>query len=87
MQNGVEKLGIEPDKILLDAPCSGEGLIPLDPARKTSKSMADIRFCATREDELLDAAVEKLSPGGTIVYSTCSIAFFITFSFTFSFSQ
>jgi NOL1/NOP2/sun family putative RNA methylase len=70
----IEKLGIEPDKILLDAPCSGEGLIPLDPSRKTSKTMADIRFCATREDELLDAAVSVLAPGGTIVYSTCSIA-------------
>ncbi|MGY5858228.1 MAG: RsmB/NOP family class I SAM-dependent RNA methyltransferase [Candidatus Thorarchaeota archaeon] len=70
----VENLGIEPDRILLDAPCSGEGLIPLDPTRKTSKTMADIRFCATREDELLDAAVKVLAPGGTIVYSTCSIA-------------
>jgi NOL1/NOP2/sun family putative RNA methylase len=70
----VEKLGLEPDRILLDAPCSGEGLIPLDPTRKTSKSMADIRYCATREDELLEAAVKVLAPGGTIVYSTCSIA-------------
>ena len=70
----IEKLNIEPDRILLDAPCSGEGLIPLDPTRKTSKSMADVRFCATKEDELLDAAVTVLAPGGTIVYSTCSIA-------------
>ncbi len=70
----VEKLNIEPDRILLDAPCSGEGLIPLDPTRKTSKTMADVRFCATKEDELLDAAVTVLAPGGTIVYSTCSIA-------------
>ncbi len=70
----IEKLNLEPDRILLDAPCSGEGLIPLDPTRKTSKSMADVRFCATKEDELLDAAVSILTPGGTIVYSTCSIA-------------
>lgn len=70
----IEKLNLEPDRILLDAPCSGEGLIPLDPTRKTSKSMADVRFCATKEDELLDAAVRILAPGGTIVYSTCSIA-------------
>ncbi len=70
----IEKLNLEPDRILLDAPCSGEGLIPLDPTRKTSKSMADVRFCATKEDELLDAAVSILAPGGTIVYSTCSIA-------------
>ena len=70
----VVKLGLEPDRILLDAPCSGEGLIPLDPTRKTSKSMADIRFCATREDELLDASVNILAAGGTIVYSIFSIA-------------
>jgi len=63
-----------PDKILLDAPCSGEGLIPLDPTRKTSKTMADIRYCATREDEMLEAAINALKEGGTIVYSTCSIA-------------
>ncbi|MHA2143206.1 MAG: RsmB/NOP family class I SAM-dependent RNA methyltransferase [Candidatus Thorarchaeota archaeon] len=68
------KLGRTPDKILLDSPCSGEGLIPLDPSRKTSTSMADIRFCATREDELLEAAVNVLPSGGIMVYSTCSIA-------------
>ncbi len=70
----LDDLPFKPDKILLDAPCSGEGLIPLDPTRKTSKSMADIRFCATREDEMLEAAVNVLSEGGSMVYSTCSIA-------------
>ncbi|NHI83893.1 MAG: RsmB/NOP family class I SAM-dependent RNA methyltransferase [Candidatus Thorarchaeota archaeon] len=70
----LDELRIEPDKIMLDAPCSGEGLIPLDSNRKTSKSMADIRFCATREGNMLDAAVRSLAPGGTMVYSTCSIA-------------
>jgi 16S rRNA C967 or C1407 C5-methylase (RsmB/RsmF family) len=70
----LDNLKFEPDRILLDAPCSGEGLIPIDPTRKTSKTMADIRYCATREDEMLDAAVNVLADGGTIVYSTCSIA-------------
>lgn len=70
----LDNIPFEPDKILLDAPCSGEGLIPLDPTRKTSKTMADIRFCATREDEMLEAAVNVLAEGGTMVYSTCSIA-------------
>ncbi len=70
----LDNLPFKPDKILLDAPCSGEGLIPLDPTRKTSKTMADIRFCATREDEMLVAAVNILAEGGTLVYSTCSIA-------------
>lgn len=70
----LDQLGITPDYILLDAPCSGEGLIALDPSRKRSKSMADIRFCATKQDALLDAAITALAPGGTLVYSTCSIA-------------
>ncbi len=70
----VGRLGISPDRILLDAPCSGEGLIPRDPSRKTSKSMADIRYCATRQDEMLDAALGALRPGGILVYATCSIA-------------
>ncbi len=70
----IDKLEIRPDKILLDAPCSGEGLIALDPERKTSKSMADIRYCATRQDEMLDSALNVLKEEGTLVYSTCSIA-------------
>jgi NOL1/NOP2/sun family putative RNA methylase len=70
----LDNLPFKPDRILLDAPCSGEGLIPLDPSRKTSKTMADVRFCATREDEMLEAAVNALAEGGTMVYSTCSIA-------------
>lgn len=70
----LEDIDIEPQRILLDAPCSGEGLIPIDPSRKTSKSMADIRYCATREGDMLEAAVQKLKAGGIIVYATCSIA-------------
>ena len=70
----ISTLEVEPNRILLDAPCSGEGLIALDPQRKTSKTAADIQYCSTLQDELLDAAVRKLAPGGVIVYSTCSIA-------------
>ena len=70
----IENITQEPDRILLDAPCSGEGLIPLDPTRKTSKTLADIHYCATREDEFLDAAVRKLKDGGHLVYATCTIA-------------
>ncbi len=70
----LDRMKLSPHRIMLDAPCSGEGLIPLDPSRKTSKSMADIRFCATREEEMLEASVSALTQGGTLVYSTCSIA-------------
>jgi NOL1/NOP2/sun family putative RNA methylase len=70
----IGELNVQPNRILLDAPCSGEGLIALDPNRKTSKTAADIRYCSTLQDKLLDAAVKKLGIGGVIVYSTCSIA-------------
>ena len=70
----INNLGIKPDRILLDAPCSGEGLIALDPERKTSKSMADIRYCATRQDEMIESALDALKVGGKLLYSTCSIA-------------
>ncbi|MBD3406015.1 MAG: NOL1/NOP2/sun family putative RNA methylase [Candidatus Lokiarchaeota archaeon] len=70
----ISELGLRPDKIMLDAPCSGEGLIPIDSSRKTSKSMADIRYCATRQEEMLEEAISVLAPGGVLVYATCSIA-------------
>jgi NOL1/NOP2/sun family putative RNA methylase len=70
----IGELKIEPNRILLDAPCTGEGLIALDPTRKTSKTSADIHYCSTQQGKLLDAAVNKLAPGGVVIYSTCSIA-------------
>lgn len=60
-------------KILLDAPCTGSGLIPIDPTRKRSRELKDITFCSSIQMKLLKAAVENLESGGEIVYSTCSI--------------
>ena len=60
-------------KILLDAPCTGSGLIPIDPRRKTSRDYEDIRFCSTIQTKLLRAGIKCLSTGGELVYSTCSI--------------
>ena len=60
-------------KILLDAPCTGSGLIPVDPSRKTSRSFEDIKFCSNIQMKLITAAVEALERGGELVYSTCSI--------------
>lgn len=70
----IEKLGVKVDKILLDAPCSGEGVIAKDRTRKTSRETADIAFCSNLQRELVDAAMKALKPGGTLVYSTCSFA-------------
>ena len=70
----VPKLGIEFDKILLDAPCSGEGLIPLDPSRKTKTKPEDLKNFQRTQLILLASGFKVLKRGGYMVYSTCSIA-------------
>lgn len=62
------------DRVLLDAPCTGEGVIPLDPSRKRSRTLKDIFQMARLQEELLEAAALLARPGGHIVYTTCSIA-------------
>ena len=59
------------DKVLLDAPCSGSGtLSPLNPVRWSEKLLAK---CVLLQRALLKKAFELLKPGGTLVYSTCSV--------------
>jgi NOL1/NOP2/sun family putative RNA methylase len=69
----LNKLDIKADKILLDAPCTGEGLIREDPSRKKSKTFADIKKMAKIQTQLLNAGLKVLKPGGELLYSTCSI--------------
>jgi len=67
-------IGIQADAVLLDAPCTGEGLIPVDPSRKQSRNADDITILAKVQQKLILAASQLLRVGGVLVYSTCSFA-------------
>jgi len=62
------------DRVLLDAPCAGLGIISRDSSVKTSKTFDDIQKCSKLQKELVLAAFDILKVGGTLVYSTCSIS-------------
>ena len=62
------------DKILVDAPCSGEGMFRKEEAAVTDWSPETVEMCAQRQKEILDSAAEMLRPGGILCYSTCTFA-------------
>lgn len=62
------------DKIMVDAPCSGEGMFRKNPEAASEWSLANVKNCAARQSEILDNAAEMLVPGGKIVYSTCTFS-------------
>ena len=60
------------DKIILDAPCSGEGMFRKNDDAITQWSMDKVNECAYIQRNLLDAAMTLLKPGGKLIYSTCT---------------
>jgi len=61
------------DRILLDVPCSGTGVIRRHPDIKLLRTPEDIDNLVNRQASILDAVWPLLAPGGMLVYSTCSI--------------
>jgi len=62
------------DRILVDAPCSGEGMFRKDPSIISHWKETLPASCARTQLALLEAAAEMLAPGGTLVYSTCTFS-------------
>lgn len=60
------------DRIMLDAPCSGEGMFRKDPSAIEEWSPASVALCANRQWDILQDAIAMLKPGGTLAYSTCT---------------
>ena len=60
------------DRILVDAPCSGEGMFRRQLEARDEWSAGSPRGCADRQLEILEAAAKMLAPGGALVYSTCT---------------
>ncbi len=86
LKNNLQRLGIKncivynqdarffeykADKILLDAPCSGNYTVEDNWYEK--RNIDDIKSCARTQKELLSKAIKNLKPGGILVYSTCSL--------------
>ncbi|QOL14882.1 16S rRNA (cytosine(1407)-C(5))-methyltransferase RsmF [Dickeya dianthicola] len=61
------------DAILLDAPCSGEGVVRKDPAAMSHWSLESIADIAATQRELILSAFHALKPGGVLIYSTCTL--------------
>ena len=62
------------DRVLVDAPCSGEGMFRKEEAAVTDWSQETVEMCARRQAEILDSAANIVRPGGRLVYSTCTFA-------------
>lgn len=61
------------DKVLLDAPCSGLGVLAKKPDIKWKRDITDVLKLAKMQSELLENAARLVKPGGVLVYSTCTI--------------
>ena len=62
------------DRVLIDAPCSGEGMFRKEEAAVTDWSQETVEMCARRQGEILHHGARLVRPGGRLVYATCTFA-------------
>ncbi len=62
------------DMVMVDAPCSGEGMFRKDEAAITEWSLDNVKMCSLRQSDILENAVKVLKDGGFIVYATCTFS-------------
>lgn len=73
-ENMAKRFEVFFDKIIVDAPCSGEGMFRKEPQAIDEWSEAHTMSCAARSKAIAECAVKMLKPGGRLVYSTCTFA-------------
>jgi NOL1/NOP2/fmu family ribosome biogenesis protein len=62
------------DKIIIDAPCSGEGMFKKEEAALLEWSIDNVLGCSARQRGIIESAAKMLKPGGKMVYSTCTFS-------------
>lgn len=62
------------DRVLVDAPCSGEGMFRKDDTAIAEWSSENVAMCAARQKDILGQAAKTVCPGGVLVYSTCTFS-------------
>ncbi len=62
------------DCVVVDAPCSGEGMFRKEEAALREWSLENVEMCAARQKDILREAVKCVAPGGRLIYSTCTFA-------------
>jgi NOL1/NOP2/sun family putative RNA methylase len=70
----INKLELQFDRILLDAPCTCEGIVMKDKSRKKSRNLEDLETCSKRQKKMIESGFKALKPNGLMIYCTCSFA-------------
>jgi len=73
-QRLVNHFGAIFDRVLVDAPCSGEGMFRKDPTAGNEWTLKFVESCAIRQDGIMHEAAQLVRPGGRLVYATCTFS-------------